>query len=182
MNAAHGRKKVKALEVDESDVMRCDLANLNRLFDQLEKSGQAVRLRGTIELTFPCFDADPRGNYLIPEIRAYISAVYAARPHFMYYTIHERAFGVVAMHLMAMMPLGNLAIHGNTAEPKLDEAAFARFAGPHVSSAFRFCRATGDDETELMRDISQNFPESVWTRIEKMCSEPSRKKWWQFWR
>jgi hypothetical protein len=162
----HPDSTLRVLGVTGEDLRARDLSNIQRIFNELEAGPHARRLRGRIYVTFPSVDSDPRPNYLIPEVRAFLSALHAARPHFFYYLPPGRSAGVIGLHLFALLPLDQLTVDEDgrtTPNSPLEE--WARFVAGHLLPAARFSHAVGDDVGAFLAAVAQNFAPDLWRAI-----------------
>jgi hypothetical protein len=143
--------QIRSLEIQQADLNACNVKNLVRPFAKIEASGDTrlKHLRGTVIISFPSLDPDPRPNYFMPEVRRFIEQIYRELPHFLYYLTPEPLLGAVGMHVLSLLPNSELTIRDNAAMPK-DHACLARLMAERLKRAVAFARHIGDDAEALV--------------------------------
>lgn len=157
---------IRALEMPESDLASCNVSRLVRSFAKLEEARdpRLTQLRGTAVILFPSVDADPRPNYLIPEVRAFIGKLYQELPHFLYYLAPDPALGAIGMHALCLLPESDLTIANNSAVPR-DYARLATLMADRLQAAAQFARRIGDDPAALVSSFRSCVPDEYWRTV-----------------
>jgi hypothetical protein len=160
------------LQVTDRDARLGDISQINTLLEQLDSGGAAVQLEGkTVQelydsciLAFPCFDADPRPNWQILEVRRFLQTLFEARPHLLYYLVCDPKLGQANMVMMALLPEHAFKARGDNTSPEfvMSEDEFALFAVGLLKPAIAFAERLGIDPKDSLSRYSRMFREETW--------------------
>ena len=157
--------QIRSLEVSAHVLNACDVGPIARsLLKAEQQKARLPELRGTVMIAFPSLDADPRPNYLIPEVRSFIQKLYVEVPHFLYYLNPEPALGAIGMHVMSLLPLTDLNIQGHSAAPK-SYGLLAQLMIEHLRPAALFATRIGDDASTLVSSYRSCVPDADWPMV-----------------
>jgi hypothetical protein len=148
---------IRMLEVSQEDVGRTNVSNFVRLFAKIgERPEDAQQLRSKIILSFQSYDSDPRPNWAIPEIRAFIQALDRALPYFPYFLVGDPAVEHHLFYLLCLMPFADIDNSRSYSPVKLLSLAKRKAA-----DVTRFCAEIKDDPERATEPILLNLPAEV---------------------
>ena len=102
--------EIRELAIENDLLESCNTNKLIDLFFEQMTIGTAKSMAGTVVLTFPKYDSDPRPNCIIPEIRSYIRDLHAKDYRFPFYYVDENIFGVHRSHIACLSPLESIEL------------------------------------------------------------------------
>jgi len=162
---------LRLCNVSEKELRLGDISRLDQYFEDAESHASVSRLWCNCALYITCVDPDPRSNYLIPEIRHFIQALYKARPHVLYFfTLDNGGMNFNLKSLLAEEFL-DMSADGNSAEFGLSPRKFAAFAARHLKPAIDFAESAGIKRQKCYARYSRLFNADIWNLMHEELSK-----------
>lgn len=146
-------RSVLQLAIPDDVLLAADAA---WLVDELRRQ-EPRALHGSLVLDFPRFREDPRADFHIPEVRAFITALDRALPHMPAFIVAEPSFQQILIYFGSLMPLemipvqlGFWAVHGSLAQ-------LADVLGPRAQAVCAHCAEHGADGRPLVESWLPSF-------------------------
>jgi hypothetical protein len=150
-----GTPMMRALDIPHDDVVSTNVSNVVRVFAEIAgRPEDAKKVRGAIFLAFSSYDPDPRPNWLIPEIRAFIQKVDSALPYFAYFLVGDPALGLVLMYLLCLIPV-------DTETGQYSAEDLLTTMHRKAADVASFCARIGDNADRATDSLLLNLPASL---------------------
>jgi len=161
--------RMTILNISDEDVRGGNVAHLVNLLTEISSTPKdAKRLRGRLVLGFPSFDADPRPNYQIPEIRAFMRALDAGVPHAPYFFVQDPSLGFIQLYLLA---LTDGVADGSGAIMPADYLATLTAKARTIRE---FCHRIFDEPEDTVEGLVLSLPTAIAMQIPKLRKEVLR--------
>jgi hypothetical protein len=148
---------IRILEVPNEDIHQANVSNFVRVFAEIAQNPHnAKQLRGKIVVGFAIYDSDPRPNWAIPEIRAFIQALDREFPHFSYFLFGDPATEHLLFYLLCLTPL-DVGADG----PGYHADNLLYVAAERMEKVASFCERIGDEQELATNPILLNLPVEV---------------------
>jgi hypothetical protein len=158
---------LRLIVVSKDVLLSGDFSSCEKEFDNLERQPNLNRLWWSYFLACPCFDDDPRDNYLIPQVRGLIQALYASRPHLLYFFDLDPRLHALDSHLKALLgeEFLDMSDDGRFANYKLSVDEYASFAARYLKPAIEFAERAGISRQECYGRYSLLFGPDIWSLV-----------------
>ena len=154
--------RVRILSIEDDDPQGGTVRNLIRIFSEIERQPSNARtLRGAAALSFPRYDDDPRPYFAVPGVRAFVAALDARFPYFLYYIMPEVRGGQIVSYVNSLLPLELFDFLPGIWAYTGTEADLTDLLVPRMLAVQVFCEITGDDPDEVIGGILLSYPEPL---------------------
>jgi hypothetical protein len=155
------RRPIHLLPIAEADLLNANVDPLLQLLDPIiSQPGRAKDYRGSLALDLSQYDADPRPNWSIPEIRNYVGELGRRIPYFPYFLFNDPATGAFEFYLLCLVDVDE----SGRVQPQLLVNVLE-----NIEHAIRtFCHTVADNAEERLGELFTSLP------AELLVEEPMR--------